>query len=47
MEILTMRWKLERKERICLAQERKVEEVADNEQTEAMSSLVMMVARRA
>lgn len=36
-----------RKERMCWAQERKVEEVDANEHMEAMSSLVMMVARRA
>jgi hypothetical protein len=32
---------------MCLAQERKVEAVVANEQMEATSSLVMMVASRA
>lgn len=44
---VTMRWKLGRKERMCLAHERKVEQVEDNEQMEATSSLVIMVASRA
>lgn len=36
-----------RKERMCRAQERKVDEVEANEQMDAMSSLDMMVATRA